>query len=107
MVFVFKCDGTEDVYLVDAKTYNTGNAILLEAGDVISGVSSPSDMYYHGMPPTRTYPATLTPSAPQAGTSTSIPKIALTIRPTDAPYPEPGASTPQPKSMALSHIHHH
>lgn len=70
MVFVFRCDGTEDLYLVDPQTYNTGHAIPLSAGDVISGVSSPSDMYYHGMPPTRTHPYPITPSVTPSGTST-------------------------------------
>jgi hypothetical protein len=101
-VIVFKCDGTEDLYLVDPQGYNTGNAIPLDSGDVISGVSSPSDMYYHGPAPTRTnpYPTanTSTPSFPKVVTSTSIPELTVTLQPTTAPYPGPSTSTPQPKT---------
>jgi hypothetical protein len=99
MVFVFRCNGTEDLYLVDPQTYNSGNVIPLEAGDVISGVTSPSDMYYHGMPPTQPnlYETTATPSSQKAGTSTPVSKV--TSQATKAPYPGPGTSTSQPKSV--------
>jgi hypothetical protein len=100
MVFVFRCDGTEDLYLIDPQAYNTGNAIPLDHGDVISGVTSPSELYYHGPPPTRTNPypntSTSTPSAPKVFTAAPFTELTKTLQPSTAPYPGPGISTPRP-----------
>lgn len=94
-VYVFRCNGSEDLYLVDPRTYGTGNSIHLDAGDVIIGVSSPADMYFHGIPPTSTSPFIVTVSPlSRLMTFTPSPKGTQFTQETLPPYPPPISPTP-------------